>query len=236
MIRARDLRLCIVPSTAAQTQEGLTTSSLNRDKALIFRITHMDNVPWILDHGLHCRRSPTQDPDFVDIGNQDLIGKRSCREVSPPPGGTLGDYVPFYFTPWSPMLYNIKTGYQGVDQRPMSEIAILVSSIPRLDELERCYLISDRHAYLQLAQFVSDATGLDRIDWPLLQSKDFARDLDHPDRFDRYQAEALVHRHLPCSGLLGIACHGEAQRARLDGQLTRRGMTLKLVVQPAMFF
>lgn len=29
--------------------------NLNPEKALIFRIVHADNVPWILDHdGLHC--------------------------------------------------------------------------------------------------------------------------------------------------------------------------------------
>jgi hypothetical protein len=28
--------------------------SLNPAKALIWRIVHRDNLPWILDHGLHC--------------------------------------------------------------------------------------------------------------------------------------------------------------------------------------
>ena len=34
----------------------------------------------------------------------------------------LSDYVPFYFTHHSPMLYNIKTGYHGMRQTPMPEI------------------------------------------------------------------------------------------------------------------
>ncbi len=29
-------------------------SSLNPEKALIWRIVHRDNLPWILDNGLHC--------------------------------------------------------------------------------------------------------------------------------------------------------------------------------------
>jgi hypothetical protein len=45
------------------------SKDLNPDKALIFRITHLDNVPWILDNGLHCRSSEVLDPDFVNIGN-----------------------------------------------------------------------------------------------------------------------------------------------------------------------
>ena len=51
-------------------------SSLSPEKALIFRITHIANVPWILANGLHCRSSAAQDPDFVEIGNPDLIDKR----------------------------------------------------------------------------------------------------------------------------------------------------------------
>ena len=55
-------------------------SALNPEKALIFRITHIANVPWLLDHGLHCRNSAEFDPDFRNIGNPDLI-----VPTSPPP-------------------------------------------------------------------------------------------------------------------------------------------------------
>lgn len=56
-------------------------SALNPDKALIFRITHIANVPWLLDHGLHCRNSPEFDPNFRNIGNPDLISRRHHRAV-----------------------------------------------------------------------------------------------------------------------------------------------------------
>jgi hypothetical protein len=52
-------------------------SNLNSDRALIFRITHVANVPWILDHGLHCRNSTHRDPAFQEIGNPELIGRAS---------------------------------------------------------------------------------------------------------------------------------------------------------------
>ncbi len=64
--------------------------NLNPERALIFRIVHVDNVPWILDHGgLDCRNSPQQNPNYVNIGNPDLIDKRSRHVVPIPPGGTL---------------------------------------------------------------------------------------------------------------------------------------------------
>ena len=96
--------------------------------AAIFRIVHRANIPWILDYGLHCRNSQVCDPNYRNIGNSDLIDRRSRVTVPIPPGGTLSDYVPFYFTPHSPMLLNIKTG-RGVPMVQNSEIVILVSSL-----------------------------------------------------------------------------------------------------------
>jgi hypothetical protein len=90
------------------------SKDLNPEKALIFRITHRDNLPWILANGLHCANSGVRDPTFVPIGNRDLINRRASRTLPAPFQGTLSDYVPFYFTPFSPMLLNIKTGWGGI--------------------------------------------------------------------------------------------------------------------------
>ena len=65
--------------------------TLTQEKGLIFRITHRDNVPWILDNGMHARNGEVFDPNHRNIGNVDLIDKRSRRIVAVPPGGTLGD-------------------------------------------------------------------------------------------------------------------------------------------------
>jgi hypothetical protein len=101
--------------------------NLNAEKALIWRIIHRDNLPWVLRNGLHSRNSPSHDPNYINIGNTELISKRATRAVPLEPGGTLSDYVPFYFTPFSPMMYNIYTGRGAVPKRANDEICILVS-------------------------------------------------------------------------------------------------------------
>jgi hypothetical protein len=211
-------------------------SSLKPENGLIFRIAHIDNVPWILDHGLHCQNSPERDPNYVEIGNPELIVKRAYRPVFIPPGGVLSDYIPFYFTPHSPMLLNIKTGYNGIPQRPMSKIVIMVSSLPALVAREIPFVFTDRHAYLQTAGFFTDLARLDRIAWDLLQNRDFKRDPSDPGKIERYQAEALVHRHLPVAALSGIICHGDAQKTFLQGEVEKRRQTLQVVVKPNWYF
>ena len=85
------------------------SDSLRSGRALIFRIVHRDNVAAALRDGMHCRNSPVANAKFVQISNSELIEKRRSRVVDCTPGGTLSDYIPFYFTPFSPMMYNINT-------------------------------------------------------------------------------------------------------------------------------
>ena len=217
---------------------GYTTRmvEVTQEKALIFRITHIENVPWILDHGLHCRNSRTADPNFREIGNQDLIAKRANRVVTITPGGTLGDYVPFYFTPRTPMLYNIKTGWQGVKQTPMSDIAVIVPSLHTLREQDIPFLFTDRHAYIRAAQFSDDLDDLGIVDWPLIASGNFKRSIDDLGRCERYQAEALVHREMPIAAVLGIAVYGPNEVAKLGREVERRSLELRVVHRTDWYF
>lgn len=149
---------------------------LTAARGLLFRITRVSNLPWLLRHGLHAARGQVTDPNFLTIGNPDLIDKRARRAVPLPPGGTLSDYVPFYFTPKSPMLLNIKTGFKGSKRRPNDDIAILASSCQRMLALGVTMLHTDRHAYMMTAAWTADANDLGTLlDWDILRRHDFAR-------------------------------------------------------------
>lgn len=45
--------------------------NLNPQKALIWRIIHRDNLPWVLEHGLHCGNSTVRSEHWINIGNND---------------------------------------------------------------------------------------------------------------------------------------------------------------------
>lgn len=113
------------------------------------------------------------------------------------------------------MLYNIKTGWNGIVKRPMSEIVILVSSLFSLRDRGVKFLFSDQHASLVQATFSSELAELRRLDWKIWQSRDFRRDPNDPDKLARYQAEALAFQHVPVAALQGIVCHGVAEETSL---------------------
>lgn len=209
---------------------------LSPEKAHIYRITHRNNIPWILSNGIHCRNSGLTDPDFVNIGNVELIGKRTTRQIKIPPYGTLSDFVPFYFTPRSIMLLNILTGYNGVRQRQKSEIVTMVTSLPLLKERDKPFIFSDRHAYLLAAQFSDSLDDLDRLAWDDWRQSDFSYDAERPDKKERYQAEALVLHKLGMSDLLGFATADAASRDALKAIIEEAGMKTKVLAKPSWYF
>jgi hypothetical protein len=209
--------------------------TLKADKALIFRIMHRDNITWTLDHGLHASSSGVKDPNFRNIGNVDLIDKRSRRVVPAGPGGVLSDYVPFYFTPFSIMMFNIHTG-RNVRQVPNEEIVILVSSLRKVAEMGIPFVFTDQHAYPLMANYFTAQNDLDKVDWSLLNRRDFKHDPDDPGKKERYQAEALVWRHLPLEALLGICSYSSAVDEGIQAELAKRNLTMQTTVQRNWYF
>lgn len=209
--------------------------NLNSEKALIWRIIHRDNLPWVLANGLHCGNCKIHSKDWIHIGNAELISKRATHLVPLDPGGTLNDYVPFYFTPFSVMLKNIHSGW-GVQRRANEEIIILVSNLHNIKATGLPFLFTDSHAYSSLAIFYNKLEDLEKVDWNLLQRRDFRRDSNDPRKLDRYQAEALVHKHCPVSALSGLICYNETIAIALTQQVQARGLSLKVHARPDWYF
>jgi hypothetical protein len=211
--------------------------NLTPERGLLFRITHIANLPWLLANGLHCANSAVVDPDFVAIGNPELIGKRTHRTVPLHPGGTLADYVPFYFTPKSPMLLNIKTGRGGIAQLDNDKIVILVSSCQSMAQNGVTMLFTDRHAYVATAEWTTDQSRLgEMIDWDILRRHDFARDDSYLDKMERYQAEALAHRHVPPGALLGVACASERAKFTIEAAVAAARSAVQVFIRPGWYF
>lgn len=118
----------------------------------------------------------------------------------------------------------------------MEDIIILVSSLPALRANGYAYVFTDRHSVLGYAKFHTGMEELEGLDWEGLRARDFRRDPEKPDKLERYQAKALVHKFLPFSGLTGVVCHGREQEEKLKLILGSAGTDLPVVARPNWYF
>lgn len=190
----------------------------------IYHITHSGNlVSIIADGGLFCDRV-ARTKSCVQIGHEHIKSRRLARNVPLPPGGCVGDYVPFYFAPRSPMLYAIHKGrvegYAGGE----SEVVYLVSSAEIVEEAGLDWVFTDGHAEMSpLSSFYDDFDDFDKIDWDVLNST-FWNDTDeYPDRKRKRQAEFLVHQFFPWELVQRIGVYG-APAAGLVGDILGAAM------------
>lgn len=209
---------------------------LNAKYALIWRITHCDNLPWLIQNGLHCANTAVPCNDWLTIGNKELIAKRSSKAVPIRSGGVLNDYVPFYFTPFSPMFYNIHTGHNGIAKVKNENIVILVASLLDLEAHQIDFVYTDKHAYSVFANFYTDLNDLSEIDWTILQERDFKRDSNDLQKVERYQAEALIYQNLPINQLTAIVCYSESVKQKIEHWLALEEISLTVVVRKEWFF
>lgn len=63
-------------------------------------------MPHVMKYGLVHNDSPFASDSFVPIGDMSVMDARSTKQL--PDGSFLSEYIPFYFGPRSPMLYNIQ--------------------------------------------------------------------------------------------------------------------------------
>ncbi len=66
------------------------------------------------------------------------------------------------------------------------------------------------------------------------------RDVEDPVRVERYQAEALVHRHVPVVAISGMVCHSAAIRRKIEADaaatVATTGLKLDLRALPSWYF
>lgn len=118
----------------------------------------------------------------------------------------------------------------------MADIVMLVSSLHEVAKAGLPFVFTNQHAYPAAAQYYSDLQDLNAIDWKIIIARNFSRDVNDPGKIERYMAEALVHRHVPVSTLLGIACYGPDPEKRVRGMIDIAGVSLKTAVRSDWYF
>lgn len=185
----------------------------------LYHITHVRNLPAILAADcLWCDKlRPAKAPKAVSIAHQHIKDRRAVRSVPIEPGGTLADYVPFYFAPRSPMLYAIHRGKVEGYAEGQQPIIHLVTSVKLAADAGQPYVFTDGHAEILFSEFSSDLADLDRlVSWDVMKMDYWNDTLDQPDRKRRRQAEFLVKRTFPWSAIKRIGVKDQAVRRQVE--------------------
>ena len=174
----------------------------------------------------------------IEVGNSGIKERRRRRAVPIPPGGSVADYVPFYFAPRSPMMYSIERGNVPTYQDGCGRLAYIVTNIERLVSLGLPTLLTDRNAVLRLAEFTDarSAARDDFIDWELMQARYWNSTPEEPDRMERRMAECLVHSNVPWEAVTEIVTQTRAVAEDAERVLTAVGRTTTILVRPDWYF
>lgn len=197
-----------------------------------FRITHIDNIPHIFKCGIVKADSPLRDANYVCIGDSQIIGLRGEMDVK---GYCIGDYIPFYFGPRSPMLYVIQHGYNGVKRVEPDKIVYCVIRLDDLISNDVDCIFTDGHALSFLTSFYTKdkLSILDKIvAYDDVYSSQWNSDEDL-DLKRRKEAELLVKNDLPVQFLKGLVVYSNEAK----NVLVENGVADNLiVVKPSYYF
>jgi hypothetical protein len=202
----------------------------------IYHITHWRNLPGIIaSEGLFSYAALKKEKiPYHDIANDDIQDKRARRPVPCEPGGSLHDYVPFYFAPRSPMLYFINLGGSRYPER-QGPVAHLVSSVQAVYG-NRPAVFTNGHAIMALSDFFTDPADLEKIDWDVMASRYWTDTQQHPGRKRRRQAEFLVHYHFPWSLVSEIAVCSRVVRSEVQALLKDTPHKPVVAVRPGWYY
>lgn len=201
---------------------------------LIFRLIHIDNLSFILQHGLSCKNCEPQHPNYMTIGADDIIEKRDNKPIHIAPFGVLSDYIPFYFAPRSPMLYRIFKS----DIHLQNALIYLVSRANIITKLNLPYIFTDGHPIVAYTQYFNKIKQLSEIDWKILRSTYWTNTKEDNDCKRRRMAEFLIHQHVPINAIKLIGVQNESMRQKVQKQLKKFNFAsaIQLKQYPTWYF
>ena len=200
---------------------------MSKINTAVYRMTHIENIPHILEFGITQKSSINSNPNFVKVGDLSLIDNRDNKIVTVDNGDflnlnsksiKLGDFIPFYFGIKMPMLYIMQIGGNFVEKATKPEdIIYLVCSIDKIIEADLDFYFSDGHSTNNYTSFY-EKSKIDRlneiIDWSSIKVQYWAGN-ENLNVKRKKQAEFLVSDDLDANLIIGFGCYNEIAKNRL---------------------
>ncbi len=190
----------------------------------LYYITHIDNLPSILEKGiLSHERIEDDQVQFARIYNTEIVNVRKGK--STPSQKSLWSYANLYFQPRNPMMYRL------VQESGVSDLAVLGVSEKVLQTPD--VFISDGNAANTPTQFYPISSGLKmlRQQRKILQSE-WWNTLDGSKR--KIMAECLVPNSVGPEFINSVYVANEEARMRVSEKIGSRSVSV--ISEPQMFF
>jgi hypothetical protein len=204
------------------------------DSILLYRMTHIENIPHILKYGITHISSDSSNKKYVPIGDGSLINARKGFKISK--GKILGEYIPFYFGPRMPMLYVMQQGYNMVKKVSPGDIVYCVTSIDSIRKADLEFVFTDGHAVDGFTDFfeAKDLKRIDKIiDWSAVRVKYWKKE-DDLDLKRRKEAEFLVKGDIPVTAIKSFVVYDHDASDKLKAMSKFKDQTV--VVRPGYYF
>lgn len=211
--------------------------AIDPNKIWIFRIIAIENLKTDLRKGLYSKNSAKPDAKRVIIGSSEIIGSRDQRIVKCYKDTVVNDYIPFYFSFRTPMLYNIITGL-GVPKRAQKDIVYLCCQLQDLATNEFQWCFTNANAAEKITKFYNELRHLEKVDWHSIRTTDFRNDNadGDEDRIRKKHAEFLVKDHVPRQKIKGIAVLNAAVKEQVDAIASASKLQIEVKVKPNFYF
>ena len=187
----------------------------------IFRFTHIDNLRGCLERG--CLYAPNHWPDdgitYRTIHNAEVQVTRRVTRIPCGPGGSIHDYVSFYFGYLSPMMLNLKTGRVAGYNEGQEPLIYLVATAQDVRASGASFVFSNGHGLASFTEWFDDLAALDRVDWTMVYERYWKDTLEDGDRQRRKQAEFLVHTCCDWSLIKEIGVISQHMKAKVEAIL-----------------
>jgi len=192
----------------------------------VSHMTHVGNLPLILKSGglLSTSELNRRGIKSTSIAYSDIQDRRAFTMVPCGQRGVVHDYVPFFFSPLSPMLYAIKMKKVASCPDGQASIVHLVSSAEAIRAAGCGFVFTDGHAIMDMTQFYDDLSQLGQVNWNVMKSRYWFDTVLYPDRSRRRQAEFLVHEFVEWRLITEVVAIDASLAARATAYLGAAGV------------
>jgi hypothetical protein len=189
----------------------------------ILRFVHVENLATLIRRGgLHLPNTmPADGLPYRTIHDTSVQGARANVRIDCGPGGTIHDYVPFYFGYLSPMMLKLKTGKVAGYTEGQLPLIYLVTTAQAIAEAAIPFAFSNGHGLAAFTDWFDNLDRLDEVDWQMVNQRYWTDNVNDMDRQRKKQAEFLVHDVCPWPLILEIGVVNTAMKKHVEEILSQ---------------